>query len=608
MRQTIKDQKFERRKRKREKGKRRSAYQQSTATGKVKTPGVVVGRLETYASRASIQPILSDLKFDVHVSNARGYKDDDIVLAGVVRGDRGEYRGKIQRKISGSSTAELAANVALTALQRPVQWTNAIHELRFPTEVSAEDRENRTDLRTLPFVTIDGESARDFDDAVLVQAQEKGEVRLLVAIADVSHYVLPDTPLDRAARKRGCSIYLPDRVIPMLPKELSNGICSLVPNEDRLAMICDMVVDQEGVLLGAEFYEAVIRSHARLTYSEVDAFIQGKSINQSEPVRRSLQSLRDLCKKLLRQRSDRGALDFDIPQVQIPLTQGEPMLPKLVERNFAHLMIEEAMILANRAVAEYLEERDIPLFRVHEPPKAEAMLRLRQTLADQKVELPSRITGPKALKDAVAQLKLSKENARFWHLQVIQSMQLAMYSSSNYGHFGLALTHYLHFTSPIRRYPDLYTHRVLKNALRNGRAATDADAIEQLARVQSEHERAAEQVTRQVEKWLLCELLQSHLGEFVSGTITGVTNFGLFVELDKYFASGLLHVSNLGFEYFELEGNRLVGELSRTSLNLGQRLRVQIVAVDPVLGRVDLRWDDKDREAAYRRTNKKAGR
>lgn len=564
--------------------------------------------MEINAYRASIQPILSDLKFDLAVPDTRGYKDGDIVLAEVIQHNRREYHGKIQRKISGTSTADLAANVTLTALQRPVQWTNDIYELRFPTEVSAEDRDKRTDLRTLPFVTIDGESARDFDDAVFTEALEDGKTRLLVAIADVSHYVLPDTPLDREARDRGCSIYLPDRVIPMLPKELSNGICSLVPNEDRLAMICEMVINKEGSLVGAEFYEAVIRSHARLTYSEVDAFIKGKSIHQSEPIRHSLQSLRDLCKKLLRQRSDRGALDFDIPQVQIPLSQGEPMLPKLVERNFAHLMIEEAMILANRAVAEYLQEGDLPLFRVHAPPKAEAMLRLREILSDQNVELPSRITQPKALKEAVAQLKVTKANARFWHLQVIQSMQLAAYSSSNYGHFGLALSHYLHFTSPIRRYPDLYTHRVLKRALRKGRAATEAGAIEQLARVQSEHERAAEQVTRKVENWLLCELLQSHLGEIVSGTVTGLTSFGIFVELDKYLASGLLHVANLGQDYFELKGNRLVGELSRTSFNLGQRLKVQIVAVDPVLGRVDLHWQDKATTAAKRRNGRKVRR
>ena len=263
LRQTIKDQKFERRKRKREKNKRRSVLQRTTAAREVEPPSVVVGRLEINGYRASIQPILSDLKFDLAVPSPRRYKDGEIVLAEVVRHKRREYHGKIQHKISGTSTADLAANVTLTALQRPVQWTNDIHELRFPTEVSAEDRDNRTDLRTLPFVTIDGESARDFDDAVLAQKLENGKTRLLVAIADVSHYVLPDTPLDREARDRGCSIYLPDRVIPMLPKELSNRICSLVPNEDRLAMICEMHINKEGSLVGAEFYEAVIRSVMR---------------------------------------------------------------------------------------------------------------------------------------------------------------------------------------------------------------------------------------------------------------------------------------------------------------------------------------------------------
>lgn len=605
MGQIIKDQKFERRKRKRERSKRRSVLKQTTSARQVKPPNVVVGRLEINSYRAAIQPILSDLKFDLAVPNPRGYKDGEIVLAEVIQHNRREYHGKIQQRVSGTNTADLAANVSLLALQRSVQWTNDIHALRLPTEVNAEDRNNRADLRTVPFVTIDGESARDFDDAVFSRKLDNGETRLQVAIADVSHYVLPDTPLDREARDRGCSIYLPDRVIPMLPRELSNGICSLVPREDRLAMICDVVINKEGLLIGAEFYEAVICSHARLTYSEVDAFIRGKPIHQSEPVRHSLCSLRDLCKKLLRQRSDRGALDFDIPQVQIPLTQGEPMLPKLVERNFAHMMIEEAMILANRAVAEYLEDRDLPLFRVHEPPKADAMLRLREILADQNVELPSRITQPRELKMAVEQLKLSKANARFWHLQVIQSMQLATYSSSNCGHFGLALSHYLHFTSPIRRYPDLYTHRVLKNALCKGRATTEAGAVEQLARIQSEHERAAEQVTRKVENWLLCELLYSHIGEIVSGTITAVTSFGIFVELDKYLTSGLLHVANLGQDYFELRGNQLVGKLSKTSFSLGQRLKVQIIAVDPVLGRVDLHWHENKHTGANRSTDQK---
>lgn len=530
------------------------------------------------------------------------------MVAEVLRQDGDEDHGKIQRKISGTSTADLAANVALTALRRPVYWTNYIHELRFPTGVSAEDRKGRTDLRSVPLVTIDGESARDFDDAVFARELETGSTRLLVAIADVSHYILPDSQLDREASERGFSIYLPDRVIPMLPKELSNGICSLVPNEDRLAMVCEIDIDEDGSLISAEFYEAVIRSHARLTYLEVDAFIRGRSRTHPESIRKSLRALQALCKRLLRKRNDRGALDFDIPQVQIPLSQGEPMLPKLVDRNFAHLMVEEAMILANRAVAEFLQEREVPLFRVHEPPKAEAMLRLREVFADQNVDLPPRITQPKALKEAVAQLKVTKANARFWHLQVIQSMQLAVYSSSNYGHFGLALSHYLHFTSPIRRYPDLYTHRVLKRALYKGRSTSNTGEVDKLALVMSEHERDVEQVTRKVESWLLCELLRSHLGEIVSGTITGLTNFGAFVELDKYMTSGLLHVSNLGQDYFELRGNRLVGEQSKISFSLGQRLKVQIVAVDPVLGRVDLHWHDKARIVAKRRTSKKVGR
>lgn len=529
-------------------------------------------------------------------------------MAEVLRHNRHEHHGKIQRKISGTDTADLAANVALTALRRPVHWSNDIHELRFPTEVSAEDRNGRTDLRSVPLVTIDGDSARDFDDAVFAQELATGSTRLLVAIADVAHYVLPDSQLDREARERGFSTYLPDRVIPMLPKELSNGICSLVPNEDRLAMVCEMELDNEGSLITSEFYEAVIRSHARLTYMEVDASIRGRTRAHPESVRKSLRALQVLCKRLLRKRNDRGALDFDIPQVQIPLSQGEPMLPKLVDRNFAHLMVEEAMILANRAVAEFMQEQDLPLFRVHEPPKTEAMLRLRGVFADQNVELPPQITQPKVLKEAVAQLKVTKANARFWHLQVIQSMQLAVYSSSNYGHFGLALSHYLHFTSPIRRYPDLYTHRVLKKALYKGRSTTNTGEVDELARGMSERERDVEQVTRKVESWLLCELLSSHLGEIVSGTITGLTNFGVFVELDKYLTSGLLHVSNLGQDYFELKGNRLVGEKSKISFSLGQRLKVQIVAADPVLGRVDLHLRDKARTTVKRRTSKKVGR
>lgn len=588
----------------RDKTKRRSADRNAIVKTTVEAPDVVVGRLEIDSHRASVEPILSNIKFHIPVSRERGYQDGDIVVVKVAKRDQREYHGKIQRRIRGESTADLAANVALAALRRPVHWSDELRELRFPTSVSAEDRAGRSDIREMPLVTIDGDSAKDYDDAVYAETLKRGSTRLVVAIADVAHYVPINSAIDLEARHRGCSIYLPDRVIPMLPKELSNGICSLVPDQDRLAVICDMVIDSDGRLKETKFYEAVIRSHARLTYTEIDAFLKGKPLHKTELVKRSLRALQRLCKTLISHRRARGALDFDIPHIQLPLSQGEPILPKLVDRNLAHLMIEEAMIIANKAVAECLQDRGHPLFRVHEPPKQESILRLREILRDQNVPLPARITEPRILRDAVSHLDVNKTNQRFWHLQIIQAMQLATYSVQNNGHFGLALSHYLHFTSPIRRYPDLHNHRLLKESLRNRRLKAHLSDVEQLARTQSELEREVERVTRKVESWLLCTLLRSHLGETVSGTITGLTSFGVFIELDKYLTSGLLHVSNLGKDYFELIGNRLVGEQTRTTFTVGQRLKVQVISVDPVMGRVDLLWRDGSPSVSKRRGSK----
>jgi ribonuclease R len=452
-----------------------------------------------------------------------------------------------------------------------------------PDSVQSADTQNRKDLRDLQFVTIDGETAKDFDDAVFCRREGKG-FRLWVAIADVSHYVRHGDALDADARERGTSVYFPRRVIPMLPEKLSNGLCSLNPNVDRLAMVCEMTISHEGQIEGYEFYPAVFRSHARLTYTEV-----WQKISSGKPPE-NLALLYAVFKVLLEQRTRRGAIDFETVETRM-LFDARGKIEKIVReaRNDAHRLIEECMLAANVCAGNFLAEHGHPvLYRVHDVPTAEKVGALREFLAELGMQLPGgEIPRPK---DYAQLLERIRKRPDFALLQTIllRSLKQAVYSPSNLGHFGLAFEAYVHFTSPIRRYPDLLVHRAIKAVL--ARKRYEGVDWEALGLHCSETERRADDASRDVENWLKCYYMRDHVGKTFSGSITGVTPFGVFVTLDDYFVDGLVHISELGKDYFQFDAARhmLMGERTKKRFRLADRMTVKLVRVDLESRKIDL--------------------
>jgi len=468
-----------------------------------------------------------------------------------------------------------------------VEVVIAKHGLRdaFPEDVIAEaegidervtegELEGREDFRDRPIVTIDGETARDFDDAVHAAREGKG-FRLWVAIADVAHYVRHGDALDTDARERGTSVYFPRRVIPMLPEKLSNGLCSLNPRVDRLAMVCEMAITPKGAVARYEFYAAVIRSQARLTYEQVWTQL---STGKAPP---HLGVLYDVFKALHAARTQRGAIDFETLETRMEFDDhGKIRRIVAAPRNDAHRLIEECMLAANVCAGQFLAARgQAALYRVHEVPAEEKVRGLREFLA----ELGLALSGgdkPKP-RDYAQLLERIRTRPDFALLQtlLLRSLKQAVYTPENVGHFGLAFDAYVHFTSPIRRYPDLLTHRGIKAALASRRyEGVDWD---ELGRHCSETERRADDASRDVESWLKCHYMQDHVGGVFEGAITGVTPFGLFVTLDDYFVDGLVHISELGRDYFEFDAARhmLFGSRTKTRYRLADRMKVKLVRV-----------------------------
>jgi ribonuclease R len=446
---------------------------------------------------------------------------------------------------------------------------------KLPDGLRPQDLADRRDLRSLPFVTIDGETAKDFDDAVCAAKEARG-FRLWVAIADVGHYVHHGDALDRAARERGTSVYFPRRVIPMLPEKLSNGLCSLNPEVDRLAMVCEMTLTSRGTIVRYQFYPAVIRSRARLTYE--NAWQQIAAGEAAEP----LGTLYSVFQRLAEQRGVRGAIDFETVETRMVFDAAD-RLQRIVptERNDAHRLIEECMLAANVCAGAFLAERGHPtLYRVHDVPAADRVQALREFLAE--LGLPLGGGEKPRPKDYADLLERIRGRPDFGLLQTIllRSLKQAVYSPRNLGHFGLAFDAYVHFTSPIRRYPDLVVHRAIRACLDGGRyeGVDWAD----LGRHCSETERRADEASRDVENWLKCRYMQEHVGGLFSGRITGVTAFGLFVTLDDYFVDGLVHISELGRDYYRFEPQRhlLLGERTGKRYRLADRIRVKLVRVD----------------------------
>jgi ribonuclease R len=497
--------------------------------------------------------------------------------------------GRVTEVLGRYADPGMEIEIALRKFDLPYEFSKKAMALAksLPEEVREEDIQGRKDLRALDFVTIDGETAKDFDDAVLCRKQGR-DYRLWVAIADVSHYVTHGDALDADARERGTSVYFPRRVIPMLPEKLSNGLCSLNPDVDRLAMVCEMSISAQGDVQDYDFYPAVIRSQARLTYTKVWAELSG-----AQPPER-LARLYELFKVLHKQRTRRGAIDFETVETRMVFDATgkiERIVPE--PRNDAHRIIEECMLAANVCAGNFIAEREQPvLYRVHDVPAEEKVAALRAFLAELGLQLPGgEIPKPR---DYAQLLERIKGRPDFSLLQTIllRSLKQAVYTPENVGHFGLAFAAYVHFTSPIRRYPDLLVHRAIKALLKN-KTYTGLDWGE-LGRHCSETERRADDASRDVESWLKCFYMRDHVGETFSGTITGVVPFGLFVTLDEYFVDGLVHISELGRDYFQYDGARhqLMGERSKKRFRLADRLRVKLVRVDVDQRKIDLVPED----------------
>jgi ribonuclease R len=487
---------------------------------------------------------------------------------------------------------------------------------QLPERLRPADRRHRIDLTVVPLVTIDGEDARDFDDAVYCEPAKVGRAksangwRLVVAIADVSHYVKPGEPLDGDAYERATSVYFPRRVIPMLPEKLSNGLCSLNPNEDRLAMVCDMLVNAAGEVHAYQFFPAVICSQARFTYTEVAAILA--NTKGPEAARRAdlvphLLHLHEVFRALLKARGTRGAIDFETTETQIVCDESgriQRIVPRT--RNDAHRLIEEAMLAANVCSADFIASHKHPaLYRVHEGPTPEKKQILQNYLKAMGLGLAVSEDPTPAEYQAIAAATKERPDALQIHTALLRSMQQAIYTASNSGHFGLAYEAYTHFTSPIRRYPDLLVHRVIKALLAGKRYHLSTGAVEPKTTLRAGHkvkssgsaeaeqwesagahcsanERRADEASRDVEAWLKCRYMREHLGEEFGGTVTAATSFGLFITLDEMYVEGLLHISELGGEYFRFDEVRqeLRGERSGVRYGAGTRLRVQVSRVD----------------------------
>jgi len=490
--------------------------------------------------------------------------------------------GRVAEVLGHHADPGMEIEIAVRKFDLPHEFSKkALAQARAMPE--AVDSQGRKDLRELQFVTIDGETARDFDDAVYCRREGKN-FRLWVAIADVSHYVRHADALDMDARERGTSVYFPRRVIPMLPEKLSNGLCSLNPNVERLAMVCEMLITPKGEVQRYEFFPAVFRSAARLTYTQVWGWLAGKKAPEH------LVLLYEVFKVLLEARTRRGAIDFETVETRM-LFDAKGKIEKIVAepRNDAHRIIEECMLAANVCAGNFLAEHAHPaLYRVHDVPSPEKVAALRDFLAEIGLQLPGgEIPKPG---DYAQLLEKIKKRPDFALLQTIllRSLKQAVYSPNNAGHFGLAFDAYVHFTSPIRRYPDLLVHRAIKAVLSKQRYT--GIEWEAMGRHCSETERRADDASRDVENWLKCFYMRDHVGGTFAGTITGVVPFGLFVTLDEYFVDGLVHISELGRDYFQYDGARhmLLGERTGKRFRLADRMTVKLVRVDLDSRKIDL--------------------
>jgi ribonuclease R len=560
---------------------------------------LLVGTYHARGRQSFVVPADTELDAYVPVPETRAAQDGDVVkvaldpgagrLAGAVVeviGRPGEPRVEVLKVAYAKGFADV--------FPEPVQ-----REARaVPDHVRDEDRRGRRDLTHLPLVTIDGEDARDFDDAVFVERlpgpRGKALYRLVVAIADVAHYVRPGAALDDEATRRATSVYFPMQVLPMLPERLSNGICSLNPGVDRLCMVADLVVDGKGETRSAEVYEGVMRSAARCTYTEVARVLDGERVADRERFRDGFELMAELQAKLTAMRRRRGAIDFDLPEAKIVLgDDGQVASIEKRPRNRAHRVVEEFMLAANEAVARWFGARDLPtIYRVHGLPDEEKLDAFLELARAHGFDVPEAPADPRALNELLERFK-GHAQQRALNQLLLRAMMQAVYSPQNIGHYGLAAEHYLHFTSPIRRYPDLVVHRLLKEewARRQGDAVrrTAEPRLVEMAALASERERAAMEAEREIASFYAALFMQDKVGETYDGVVAAVVEFGLFVELERWFVEGLVRAEDLGGAFaLDPVQHALVDPASGRAFRVGDRVRVEVVSSSPARRRIEL--------------------
>ncbi|ABI40332.1 RNAse R [Shewanella sp. MR-4] len=571
----------------------------------------IVGRFHVDSGMAFV--IADDKRITQEIliasEDRNGARQGDVVVVELTRrpGRFVKAAGKVTEVLGKQMAPGMEIEIALRNYDLPHTWSAAIEKKlrRIPDEVTEADKVGRVDLRNLPLVTIDGEDARDFDDAVYAEAKPSGGWRLWVAIADVSYYVRTDSALDTEARARGNSVYFPSQVIPMLPEKISNGLCSLNPDVDRLCMVAEMTISARGKLSGYKFYPAVMHSHARFTYTQVAAMLEGGPIApEHEALFPHLQCLQSLYLALDEQRAERGAIAFETLETQF-IFNDQRKIDKIVPRarNQAHKIIEECMILANVSAAKFVKKhKGEILYRVHESPSEQKLANFKEFLAERGLSMGGGLEPTPADYQNVMLQIADRPDAELIQVMLLRSMRQAIYTPDNEGHFGLALEEYAHFTSPIRRYPDLVLHRVIRYLLAKEKGEANEkwtpdggyhyqlDELDQLGEECSTTERRADEATRDVSDWLKCEFMQDHVGDTFEAVIASVTNFGLFVRLNDLFIDGLVHISSLGSDYYQFDPmrQRLIGEHTGQVYQVGDPVTVKVAAVNLDDRQIDL--------------------
>jgi len=542
------------------------------------------------------------LRCNIAPADLNGARNGDWVIARITKhaSATASPQARILKRLDPDRPVELSTESAIARFELPHEFpATALHEAHaFGDKVDPKEADSRVDLRDLPLVTIDGDDARDFDDAVFAEPHESG-FRLIVAIADVSHYVRPGGAIDTAAIERGTSVYFPTRVLPMLPTALSDHLCSLAPRVDRLCLVADMVITKQGAQTSARFYPATMRSAARLTYTLAnEALFKRTPAARSEigePLVEKLTPLVDVYRALFKARQRRGALDFDAAEAEFVIDGAERVREiELRVRNDAHRLVEECMIAANVAVARVLESNKEPtLFRVHGQPEEKKITRLISALAS--LNMDARLPETVTTRDLQAITKRLGDTADrpFIESLIVRAMPQAVYQPANVGHFGLALEEYAHFTSPIRRYPDLIVHRTLKALINDRTGAAVRYEVPQLAVLGDETsrlEKRADEADRYVATFLKCTYLRERIGQTFRGLITTVVEFGCFVQILDVGVDGLLHIDNLRDDEYTMDdaGHAWVGRRTKRRLGTGGHIRVVVTSVNPIEGLIDL--------------------